>query len=257
MPRSVKKGFVLAFSVMAGPASWAQPAAMTYDPGRLASYSTSELIDFFSGPSLEKNAKPKGTYSVLPPEMEADATQPLNLNDPLYVTESLDPHALDFTDGVVRELVRRHGSDQLMTAYVRTDDRAQRAWIAHVIGRMDDPASAAKLRAFVNAKLDDRNYFAVWIFGAKCDRNALAILNRNYGGYRISSMERASLAKIFGNCGYAPAARNLTQTLDATVRNLGLASQAALNRLYPDAHIGFSDPTEARQAWQKYIAAHP
>jgi hypothetical protein len=243
-----------------------EPKAIKYDPARLKSYSVRELMDLLSSSSVEINAKATGIYSVLPPDLEArtnvtepgfSPTHPFDPQADINLSEKLDPHAADYAAGVEQELVTRHPVADMADIFSRTEDKAQQAWIVDVFSQMHDPQADARMHGFMTPGLDEKNYLAARYFAGKCDAPALKILNQNYGKYGISSLERASLAKIFGACRYTPAVPNLADSINAMILNLGQAAHDSLSRMYPDAHIAATNPTEMQKAWQSYIRAHP
>ena len=101
----------------------------------------------------------------------------------------------------------------------------------------------------------DQNLVAAEYFGKRCEAPALAVLNRNYARYPISSVQRATVARIFGDCHYRPAVPNLVRSVDAMVMNLGIAAHEALTKIYPEAHISEGrSPEDCAAAWRRYVA---
>jgi hypothetical protein len=231
------------------------PRLISYDPARLTTYSTTELIDLLSGASIEKNASGQGIYSVLPPDRrQVDSPSETHPNE--FVEMKIDPHATDYTLSVEQEIAKRRPYKELAYVFAQTTDEVQQAWMADVLAEMRGPEADAVLRPYVSKAKDETAYLALKYFAGACDTEALGILNRNYFKYSTSSLEWASIVRSFGVCKYTPAVPNLVGSVTAMVINLGYASHLSLLAIYPDAKIEFGDPFETQNAWRKYLRDH-
>jgi hypothetical protein len=143
-----------------------------------------------------------------------------------------------------------------MALAVATDYAQMRAMIA-ALRLLHDGNADDGLRQFLSGA-DTRNYLVAISFGADCDPQALAALNRNYDHYSVSSTQRAGVAEIFGKCDYEPAVPNLLATLHAASVNLGEASFLALGKIYPDIQIAADDSLDTASArWhRRYLRSH-
>jgi hypothetical protein len=222
-------GFVVWILACMGAASAPaySPQPVRYDPAKLHRYSDAELVDLLSTAAFDANPQP---FSNLPPKHK-------------------------FWDDAADELVARRATKALLKAFAETDDHFQLYPIADALARLHDPAADAVLHRYVTPGLADTHMVATEYFGKRCEPKALAILNRNFGRYGISSLETATIAEIFGNCRYRPAGPTLVPWVNAMVMNLGIAAHEALSKIYPDAHIGEGrTPEECAAAWRHYIA---
>lgn len=228
---------------------------MTYDPARLATYSTTELIDLLSVPSLKQNVHPQGLWNTFPPDRRLDPDPP-NPNPRFYYHAKLDRHALDFTIAIEQELKNRHPVDQLIDVFRRTRDPAQRAWMIDVLTQIRGPRADAALRPFATLGNDEVNYFALKYFALACDGPALALLAGNNAKFSEPLLEKASIFRSFGECKYRPAVPLLIDALPAIILDAGYAAQRSLLAIYPDAGIDFSDPIESQKRWRRYVSDH-
>jgi len=144
-----------------------------------------------------------------------------------------------------------------MRAFRLSDDRQQPDEIVDVLRQMEDKRADAMLHRYMSASIvDDRALLAAMYFGDRCEPRALAILNRNFRRYPISSLQAGSIATIFGDCRYEPAARNLVEAINAASMNLGGEAHVALTKIYPDAHIPEGrSPEDCAAAWRRYVAS--
>jgi hypothetical protein len=233
-----------------------EPQPLFYDASRIAQYSDLELIDLLSAPSFKENVHSHGIYSMLPPDRRQTEAPAMTSSAHVFHLD-VDEHELGFAVDVERELIRRRPIDELMSVFEHTSDRAQRAWMIDVLAQIRNAKVDMALRPFVTTDEDDTNYLALKYFAESCDPSALAILNRNYFKYGVSSMEWASIVRVFGACRYAPAVQNLVASLGAASLDLGFAAHASLSEIYPDAHISFSDSMDAQRQWTSYVRDHP
>jgi hypothetical protein len=229
------------------------PRVIVFDASRVATYSTTELIDLLSKASVEKNAHGQGMYSVLPPDTR-EVENPSNADPKLFVNLKLDSNATAYTLLVEQEIVKRRPYKELSYVFAATTDDVQQAWVADVLDKMRGPEADAALRPYISKSRDETTYQALKYFAHACDGDALRILNGNYLKYPTSSREWASIVRSFGECKYRPAVPNLVETVSAMMINLGYASHRALLSIYPDAKIEFGNPTKTREAWTKYVS---
>jgi hypothetical protein len=230
------------------------PRAIPYDPARLKSYTTAELIDLLSEESIKKNSRPNGIYSVLPPDRQRSGNPP-NVDPKKHVELRLDEHATDYALSVEDELASRKAYRELVDVFGKTDDEVQQAWIIDALTRMRSLEVDKALRPFVSEELEDSPYLALKYFAMACDDEALHILNKNYFKYPGSSREWATIVRLFGKCKYKPATMNLVGSVNAMMLELGYESHLSLLAIYPNAAIEFRDPAETQEAWKKYLGA--
>jgi hypothetical protein len=230
------------------------PQVLAYNSSNLARYSDIELMDFLSGPSIEKNVHGQGMFSMLPPDRNAKPA-PTGFGSTHVFTIKIDDHALDSVEAIEDELIRRHPVAGIVHIFDITSDRIQQAWMLDILARLRGDKTDAALRPFVTEGLDDANYLALKYFAEKCDAPALTMLNRNYFKYGASSMEWASIVREFGKCRYKPASENLVRSIGAMNIDLGYAALQSLEMMYPDAHIAHD--SNVAQAWQSYLVSHP
>jgi hypothetical protein len=228
-----------------------EPRAIAYDPTRLATYSTEDLIDLLSEASLRQN----GIENLLPAD-DRWVEAPAVLDPRLFARLGQDSHVLDFTGAVQQQLVTRRAVPDLLRVFAVTTDWFQQAWVLAVLTRLRGPEVDSALRGAATNHGDHTSYFALKYFALACDAPALATLNRSYGDYPVPSIEWASIVRSFGACRYEAAAPNLVKSVSAGILELAYASHRSLLALYPDAEIDFRDPFEAEEEWKRYLTAH-
>jgi hypothetical protein len=235
------------------------PKAVHYDSARLAGYSTQDLIDLMSTPSFALNVKPgSGAYATMPPDFDADFPHRVSFTATSTATRmATNFGALSFLPEIGSELVKRHPREQALDVFLRSDDRAQRAWMLDALLNMDDPSVDRVLRRYKTSATDDANYFVNVYFARHCDTAALGNLLANYDAYKLPPLEKAGVALLFGGCQYKPAVPVLLDSLNAMVLNLAEQAQESLGDIYPDAHIVAATGPEAQIAWKDYIKSHP
>ncbi len=227
-----------------------EPRAISYDPTRLASYSTEDLIDLLSEPSLRQN----GIERILPLD-ERRLEAPVDPDPRFFARIDLNAKAPGFTGLVKQQLIARRAVPDLLRVFATTTDWVQQAWAIDVLSQMRGPDVDSSLRGVDTTAEDRTAYFALKYFALSCDAPALEALNRGYMRYRVPSIEWASIVRSFGECKYEAAAPNLAETVSAGMLDLGYASHRSLLALYPDAGIEFRDPFEAQEEWKRYLAA--
>jgi hypothetical protein len=169
--------------------------------------------------------------------------------------KSRDPF---FTEAICDELVARREVDFLLASLNTTkNDDAGELLVSDVLYRIDDHKVFEAFARRLSDNEDRQSYYVALYLAERGDTVALETLNRHYFQYTVASFEWAHAAEAFGKFRYTPAARNLTESLDAASLNLSGATCNALQEIYPDSPRHFAGPTEARNYYIKRLSEAP
>jgi hypothetical protein len=192
--------------------------ARVFDPSRIRTYTSEELIGFLTLDAVEHHY-PRGA-------VEADIA-------------------------VQNELIRRKPVAQLLEKFENPVDDCQHRYVAEALYAIEDPRILASFRKRVSTDVTWVDYLCVNYVAKTGDTHALKILNDNYFKYPTSSVQWSYTVELFGKFHYEPAIPNLIESLGAAVMNLGQAALESLEQLFPGPHPEFNTIDEAEKYFQR------
>lgn len=168
--------------------------------------------------------------------------------DPTNLPEDLKSRDPFFQQTVCKELVARHEIDFLLNSFDTSKDSESRSWlVGGVLGNINDKRIYDAFAARLNDKEEEESYLIANYLAERGNTKALAVLNKHYYQYPISSWEWSSTVELFGKYQYRPAVSNLIDSLDAASLNVSGAACDALRQIFPGSPRSFRGPTEAEQ----------
>lgn len=192
-----------------------------FDSTRLTSYTTSELINYLTLKSINWYFKNRG-------------------------------EVIEFV--IEKELIRRKDISKMINAFKNPKDSFQKEEMVNVLYQFDDPIISETFKKFINSnELSKTMYYCLNYLAKKGDMAALKILNKNYFGYPVSSLQWSYTVKLFGKYQYKPATDNLIWSLNAASLNLVDAAFKSLYMLYPDAPHDYDSLEDAQKGFKEYI----
>lgn len=155
---------------------------------------------------------------------------------------------------VCDELIARHETDFLLESFNSLKDPICRKWlVCDILYSIDDPKIYAAFAARLNEEEDEESYCIADYIARRGNTAALAVLNRHYFKYPISSAQWSYTVELFGKYKYSPATSNLIDSIDAASLNLAAASCDALQQIFPDSPKEFKGPSEAQEYYTRRI----
>ncbi len=134
-------------------------------------------------------------------------------------------------EGIEKELVRRDAVKPLMKFL---DSTHSGTCLLTLLSIKDKRVTVYVRRRFSEIPTRENYHFAIYLF-ENGDASMLAVLNRKYWEWQVSSVERGVAAKIFGKRKYRPALKHLVESLDAASGNLVDDAEWSLRQFFPDA----------------------
>lgn len=156
---------------------------------------------------------------------------------------------------ICNELLSRREVDFLLASLNNMPEgRARTLLVVRVLYLIDDQRIADAFAARLNDQETVESYFIANYLAQRGNTAALAMLNRHYGRYPISSYQWAYTVALFGKYHYQPAASNLVESLEDPSLNLSYAASVALHELFPDSPTDFKTPAEAKAYYLNRLA---
>lgn len=162
-----------------------------------------------------------------------------------------------FVEAICAELVARHEVDFLLTSLKTSNQAVRENLVSHVLYCIDDRRVYDAFVQRLGDEEDEESYYVAFYLAKRGNIAALATLNRHYFQYPVSSLQWSCTAETFGKFRYAPAAKNLIESLDAASLNLSAAACNALQGIYPDSPKDFKGPSEAESYYSKRLSETP
>jgi hypothetical protein len=151
------------------------------------------------------------------------------------------------------ELVCRAHVPLFVAAFNRPANAHQRAIILGILYNIDDHRITEVMRGCTSPDREEEPYYCTMYLAKQGDTNALAILNKNYYAYPISSWQWSYSVALFGRFGYRAATTNLLESLDAASLNVAGAAAEALQQLYPSGPRQMWPPDSVKVLWTQYL----
>ena len=134
---------------------------------------------------------------------------------------------------------------RLLGSLAATSDEDQRTEIILELYNIDDPRVVTALDGLLSHKASKQHYYVAQYLAKRGDEKALAILNKNYFKYPVSSQQWAFSVHAFGLYKYTPAVPNLIKSLGAASLNVVDEAVWSLKQIYPGSPESFRTPEEA------------
>ncbi len=197
---------------------------LQYEPNRLKTYSTLELLSFFTAESQEEN---RGT-------------------------------AENYLDEIKKEIVARRPIQELVCVLEISDSFPQIGYTSDLLSEVSDRSLDSRLKVIALADISERSYFALMYFARRGDVWALERLNTHFYQYPVSSVAWAETVDLFGKYHYLPAAQNMAEAVYSVSLNMADACLRNLELMFPGQHpaFAFSPSPEATEYWKEYIVRH-
>lgn len=138
-------------------------------------------------------------------------------------------------EGVQAEAARRIARAKLLKTLRATHDDSQKEALVKILAQHDDKEVAATFASLLGKGTDRPSCWMAEYLARRGDQRALRLLNDRYREWQVSSLEWASVLRVFGQQRYYPASDNLIESLDAASMNVGQAALDTLMTLYPGA----------------------
>jgi hypothetical protein len=139
------------------------------------------------------------------------------------------------SEGVQAEASRRIGTVKLLETLRGSRDNRQKEAIVLILLERDSKEVATTFASLLGKGVDRASCWIAEYLARRGDERALRVLNDNFREWEVSSLEWASVLRVFGQQHFYPATANLIESLDAASMNLGQAALETLMTLYPGA----------------------
>ena len=209
-------------SAQGGQSCRATTTVLRYKADHLRTYSTLELLSFFTAESQEQNRGMSGNY----------------------------------LDDIKKEIVTRRPLKELVCVLETSDSFPQLGYTSDLLTKVADHSLDSRLKSVATADISERAYFALIYFARRGDVWALERLNAHFYQYPVPSVVWTEAVDLLGKYRYLPAARNLAQAVHSVSLDMAEACLRNLELMFPDSHPRFSTLLEAREYWKRYVAEH-
>ena len=160
----------------------------------------------------------------------------------------------EYEHEIRRELARRRAVAPLLEAFESAVDPLRRRGVLLALYEIDDSRITAAFRARLSDDTSEEACYIANYLAKGGDADALAILNRNYRCYPVSSLQWSHTVRLFGKHRYRPAAANLIYSLDAAVFNVSAAAYESLREIFPGEHPRHGTIAQARTYFARLTA---
>ncbi len=132
---------------------------------------------------------------------------------------------------IEKELARRDAVKPLMNLL---DSTHGGPFLQTLLSIKDKRVTAYVRRRFSGTPTQENFYFAIYLI-EHGDTSMLAVLNRKYWKWEVSSAQRGDAATLFARQKYRPALKHEVESLSAASGNLVEAAEWSLRQFFPDA----------------------
>ena len=145
----------------------------------------------------------------------------------------------------------RDGVDSLINVYNHQIDIRERSLLLKsALYQTEDDRVESLMRLVLTNSVTEDCYYSAMYLAKRGDSTALAILNKSFWNWPVSSWQMSFTARLFGERKYYRSTDNLIEALEAVSVNLSGEALTALETLYPGAPK-FEAPSTAQKYFKK------